>query len=93
MTTTETERKINNLIQITPQHFVYEDIKTYLQFWHKNYRITYYPNDVKLVYVYRDLIEGLGQPDLDPRLARCHVDDAKDLINDYKILRQKLKKE
>lgn len=93
MTTTESERQINNLIQVTPQHFVYEDIKTYLQFWHKNYRITYYPNDVKLVYVYRDLIEGLGQPDLDPRLARCHVDDAKDLINDYKILRQKLKKE
>lgn len=79
---------LNYLIQLAPQHFVYEDIKSYIQFWHHDYRITYYPTDVKMAYVIRDLIEGLGQAELDPRLARCHADDARDLINDYKIKQQ-----
>lgn len=80
---------LNYLIQVTPQHFVYEDIKSYIQFWHKDYRITYYPTDVKMAYVIRDLIEGLGQAELDPRLARCHADDARELINDFRIKQQK----
>lgn len=80
---------LNYLIQVTPQHFVYEDINSYIQFWHKDYRITFYPTDVKMAYVIRDLIEGLGQAELDPRLARCHADDARTLINDYKLKQQK----
>lgn len=84
---------LNYLIQVPPQHFVYEDINSYIQFWYKDFRITYYPTDTKIAYVYRDLIEGLGQAELDPRLARCHVDDARSLISDYKVKQQKLSKE
>lgn len=80
-----------HLLKVPAQHFVYEDINSYFQFWVKNFRITYTPTDPQLIYLYRDLIEGLGQSTLDPRLAKCHVDSAKDLIANFKVSSSKLK--
>lgn len=88
---TEPQHRFTHILKVPAQHFVYEDINSYFQFWFKNYRLTYTPSETQMIYLYRDLIEGLGQSDLDPRLAKCHVDNAKDLIANFRISADKMK--